>query len=1116
MKRKLIAVVIVLAMVVSMVVPALAYDDEGYFDSAWDLQDALDMAATEAPYTLIFSSGTVSLGRSGLVIPENVTFLITREAVLEIGADRVDNKGTIRLREEAQLVFIEGSEIHNESGATLDLSGGDVVLDIDPEFEGFLLFNYGFLILAYSEQLADLTDGDGTTVVFSDPADYSAVNDAIAAFEALDLGLYTDDSWEALSTAVASVVRGLLAPEQPRVDGYAIAIFTAIEELVLRALPPLNVANITQLREGILDPNGPTVFIIPNWLGWAANLPAIEVTREVTLIGVAQYSTIQHNSGVINNTRHFIIRESGSLTLENISLQGWTGNPSRGGIEVNGGKLFMESSRIWNCENTNTVSAAAIFVDGGYVEINNSLIDQNRMGGNQSNRAGAILVQGNAEVIISNTEFIGNRANSASASLNVSPSIASRAPAKVWFGENVTFSNGGNIANEFNAAGNGINNWNRNEEIGPRNLLSNRCVHGDFEPECLICNPPVPADYTALNAAIAAANAINRDWNSEESIAVLNTAVAAVTYGLLIEDQERVDAYTAAIIAAITALDRIPVQVGTTNALKTAVEDPNGPYEILVSSISWQSSTTPIMVSRAVTISTAIPGVEALITMVPSPPVASNSRHFVVIDGGELTLNGLVLQGRTSSQLCGGITVRTGGKLFINNTRISFGGGIMQGETLRGGGLYVDGGYVEINDSEFYSCYVGGTNGFRAGALLAIGYSEVIIRNTVFDSNHVQNPSQHPQILANPSIIAQSPAKIWFEDVTFVRGTGATGPNYNTRGNGINAWNDVDDFESWNLLINRCDCGEYKYSSEGVVTLPTCTTDGFTMYTCSCGEEYIVNEVPSLGHTYVSAFTPPTCLTDGFTTYTCTRCSDTYDDDIVPALGHDYVATITDPLCLEDGFTTYVCTRCNNTYVDDIVPKLGHNYVGTVTDPLCLEDGFTTYVCTRCEDTYVDDIVPALGHDYVATVTDPTCVDDGFTTNVCSRCDDTYIDEIVPAFGHTEGWRVRTEENVWELYCETCGVMYEVLTIESAVAVFVGPSSISFAPVPRNSKVQTLIFQVEETLSDGSVEIVDYAIDITANNRNIDGFINLGVYSLFFDIKGDGSNIKLFEIVMNP
>ena len=80
------------------------------------------------------------------------------------------------------------------------------------------------------------------------------------------------------------------------------------------------------------------------------------------------------------------------------------------------------------------------------------------------------------------------------------------------------------------------------------------------------------------------------------------------------------------------------------------------------------------------------------------------------------------------------------------------------------------------------------------------------------------------------------------------------------------------------------------------VTPPTCTDEGFTTYTCACGDSYVGDEVPALGHDYRTAVTAPTCTEPGFTAYTCARCGDSCTGDETEALGHDY----------KDG----VCTRC--------------------------------------------------------------------------------------------------------------------------------------------------------------------------------------------------------------
>ncbi len=184
---------------------------------------------------------------------------------------------------------------------------------------------------------------------------------------------------------------------------------------------------------------------------------------------------------------------------------------------------------------------------------------------------------------------------------------------------------------------------------------------------------------------------------------------------------------------------------------------------------------------------------------------------------------------------------------------------------------------------------------------------------------------------------------------------------------------------------------------KAVVTKPTCTTDGFTTYTCAaCGDSYVADEVKAEGHKYEAVVTEPTCTTDGFTTYTCS-CGDSYVADEVKAEGHKYEAVVTEPTCTTDGFTTYTCF-CGNSYVADEVKAEGHKYEAVVTAPTCTEDGFTTYTCS-CGDSYVADEVKAEGHKYEAAVTAPTCTEGGFTTYTCF-CGHSYIGDEVKANGH--------------------------------------------------------------------------------------------------------------------
>ena len=186
------------------------------------------------------------------------------------------------------------------------------------------------------------------------------------------------------------------------------------------------------------------------------------------------------------------------------------------------------------------------------------------------------------------------------------------------------------------------------------------------------------------------------------------------------------------------------------------------------------------------------------------------------------------------------------------------------------------------------------------------------------------------------------------------------------------------------------------------VVAPTCTEQGYTIYTCTaCGETVKADFVPATGHSYEESVVAPTCEKDGYTNHVCSVCGDSYRDNYVDAAGHQYTLTVTAPTCTAAGYTTHLCSVCGHSYVDSIVPATGHSYEDTVTAPTCTAAGYTTHTCSVCGDSYVDSIVPATGHSYDAVVTAPTCTNAGYTTHTCSVCGDSYVDSIVPATGHS-------------------------------------------------------------------------------------------------------------------
>ena len=164
-------------------------------------------------------------------------------------------------------------------------------------------------------------------------------------------------------------------------------------------------------------------------------------------------------------------------------------------------------------------------------------------------------------------------------------------------------------------------------------------------------------------------------------------------------------------------------------------------------------------------------------------------------------------------------------------------------------------------------------------------------------------------------------------------------------------------------------------------------------------------------HTYSAVVVEPTCTTQGYTEYTCTKCGESYTADYVDALGHDEVVDIAvEPTCTETGLTEGKhCSRCNEVLVNqETVPALGHiEVVDKAVAPTCTKTGLTQGKhCSRCNEVLANqETVPALGHiEVVDKAVAPTCTKTGLTQGKhCSRCNEVLVkQETVPALGHIE------------------------------------------------------------------------------------------------------------------
>ncbi len=129
---------------------------------------------------------------------------------------------------------------------------------------------------------------------------------------------------------------------------------------------------------------------------------------------------------------------------------------------------------------------------------------------------------------------------------------------------------------------------------------------------------------------------------------------------------------------------------------------------------------------------------------------------------------------------------------------------------------------------------------------------------------------------------------------------------------------------------------EHRHSYTAQTTEPTCTEDGYTLYTCGCGDSYKA-DFKKAGHVYTNTVIPPTCTKKGYTLYECKRCEYSRQDNFTDANGHAEVidkAVAAD--CIHTGLTEGKhCSECGIIILaQQPTEKTEHTY--------------NKYVCTVC------------------------------------------------------------------------------------------------------------------------------------------------------------------------
>lgn len=172
---------------------------------------------------------------------------------------------------------------------------------------------------------------------------------------------------------------------------------------------------------------------------------------------------------------------------------------------------------------------------------------------------------------------------------------------------------------------------------------------------------------------------------------------------------------------------------------------------------------------------------------------------------------------------------------------------------------------------------------------------------------------------------------------------------------GTNAgWNDlVGDDEDYAEVTVHCkgDAVEAKDA--------TCTENGWKeVGVCEvCSEHYSYptdeNAIPATGHTWSEDYVidkEATCTEAGEKSKHCTVCDAKEDIQEIPALGHDFVSKVTKKAtCTTDGTLTYTCSRCNETKTETI-KATGHKWSSwkRTTAATVFKPEVQTRKCSEC------------------------------------------------------------------------------------------------------------------------------------------------------------------------
>ncbi len=169
------------------------------------------------------------------------------------------------------------------------------------------------------------------------------------------------------------------------------------------------------------------------------------------------------------------------------------------------------------------------------------------------------------------------------------------------------------------------------------------------------------------------------------------------------------------------------------------------------------------------------------------------------------------------------------------------------------------------------------------------------------------------------------------------------GDTFNVGGSDILLGNNYNE-ELDNATIHYNSAGAHIHDYTSVITAPTCTEQGYTTYTCECGDSYVDDYVETLGHTEeILPAVAPTCTGTGLTEgVKCSVCGETLTEQKeLPANGHTPANTVEEnyvvPTCTSNGSVDKVvyCLVCNEEISRETVTLETTGHTDVHNDGIC-------------------------------------------------------------------------------------------------------------------------------------------------------------------------------------